>query len=54
MSRRLGTYMMLVLSALLIVVGLKLVSDNWTVGVARQSFFPGTSGSVSGRRRGGG
>lgn len=44
MSRRLGTYMMLVLSALLIVVGLKLVSDNWTVGVARQSFFPGTSG----------
>lgn len=44
MSRRLGTYMMLVLSALLIVVGLKLVIDNWTVGVARQSFFPGTSG----------
>lgn len=44
MSRRLGTYMMLVLSALLIVVGLKLVIDNWTVGVARQSFFPGISG----------
>ena len=44
MTRRLGTYMMLVLSALLIVVGLKLVIDNWTVGVARQSFFPGTSG----------
>ena len=49
MSRRLGTYMMLVLSALLIVVGLKLV-----IGIDRalerriggQQDLPGSAGNV--------